>query len=77
LEKTPAARSIKGFTAIWTEPKAKSTETIIECRFGKDVWQTEFFENHLTRRLLKNCGKDAQIRIRQENTVHTQNNASD
>jgi hypothetical protein len=77
LDQRPVARSVKGFTAVCTVPKAKSTETIIECRFGKDVWQTESFENKLIRGLLENSRKNVQIRIRQENTVQTQGNASE
>lgn len=77
LDHALEARSVKGFTAVCTEPKAKSTETIIECRFGKDVWQTESFENKLIRGLLENGGKNVQIRIRQENTVQTRDYASE
>jgi hypothetical protein len=76
LEKEAATSSIKGFTAVCTEPKAKSNETIIECRFGKDVWQTESFENKLIRGLLENCGKNVQIRIRQEDSVHAPDSES-
>jgi hypothetical protein len=77
LDQRPVARSVKGFTAICMEPKGKSNETIIVCRFGRYVWRTESFENKLIRGLLENRAKNVQIRIRQENTIHAQNNASE
>jgi hypothetical protein len=77
LDHALGGRSVKGFTVVCTVPKAKSRETIIECRFGKDVWQTESLENKLIRGLLESGGKNIQVRIRQENTIHTQDNASE
>lgn len=77
LDKDQAKRSLKNFKAICTEPNAKPNEIIIECRFGKDVWQTESFENKLIRGLLENCGKNVQIRILQENTIHVEDHASE
>jgi hypothetical protein len=66
LNKEATARSLKGYKAVCIQPKAKKADTVIECRWGKDVWQTESFENKLIRGLLENCGKNVQIRVRQE-----------
>jgi hypothetical protein len=61
---------MKGFTTICTAPKSKERGITIQCAFGKDVWQTESFENKLIRGLLDNGGKDIRILIRQESTAH-------
>ncbi len=60
------SQSAKGFIAVCTAPKSNAKTTTIKCDFGKDIWQTESFENQLIRGLLESGGDQIRILVRQE-----------
>jgi hypothetical protein len=70
IDQDKAAQSLKDFTAVCAAPKLNAKKTTIKCTFGKDVWQTESFENKLIRGLLDSGGEQIQILISQEGSDH-------
>jgi hypothetical protein len=71
LNQDQAAQSMRGFSAVCTAPRTDRRAVVIQCVFGKDVWQTESLENKLIRGLLENSGRnEVQILIRQDDAAH-------
>ena len=71
LKQDQTEHSLRGFSAVCAAPKTDRRAVIIQCVFGKDVWQTESLENKLIRGLLENSGRnEVQILIRQDDAAH-------
>jgi hypothetical protein len=70
LDQDKAERSVKGFSAVRTAPMASKNGIVVQCAFGREIWQTESLENKLIRGLLESSGGKIQIVVREDNSDH-------